>query len=193
MTNNNKKNGIIGIDIETSMMPAIYDHTLRSKESIEPARLLLINRTKRPIDILWINYAAKLIRYKQLRSDEEVQINTFKTHPWIFRDYYTGLLMHVEHKEVLWPEASTDKRPVQQVNIHFPLQSLKTVSLWATVLQVRNPNEIAQMEIPQTLRNELGTLFRQFYNHHVMLAQSIQRRQQQMQSQQQQQQQQQNT
>lgn len=167
------------------MMPAIYDHTLRSKESIEPARLVVVNRTKRPVDILWINYSAKLVRYKQLRLDEEVQINTFKTHPWIFRDYYTGLLMHVDHKEVLWPEASTEKRPHQLVHIHFPLQSLKTISLWATVLKVRNLREITEMEIPQTLRNDLGLLFRQFYNHHVMLKSILQRRRQQQPQQQQ--------
>ncbi|XP_055320098.1 protein Vhl [Sitodiplosis mosellana] len=161
------------------MMLTIYDDTLRSKESIDPAILLISNRTKRPVDILWINYAAKLIRYKTLRSGDEFQMNTFKTHPWIFRDYYTGLLMHVDHKEVFWPEASTDKRPIQHVRIHFPVQSLKTISLWACVQKVRNHNEITQMEIPQTLRNDLQTLFRQFYNHHVMLAQHAQRRQQQ--------------
>lgn len=161
------------------MMPTIYDHTLRSKESLESARLLVSNRTKRPVDILWINYAAKLIRYKTLHSGEDLQMNTFKTHPWIFRDYFTGLLMHVDHKEVLWPEASTEKRPIQHVHIHFPLQSLKTISLWAAVQRVRNINEIGQMDIPQTLRNDLETLFRQFLNHHVMLAESIKRRQQQ--------------
>lgn len=165
-------------------MPALYDHTLRSRESTELARLLVTNQTERPVDILWINYAAKLVLYKTLRSGEEVHMNTYKTHPWIFRDFSTGLLMHVQHKEVLWPEASTENQPVQHVHINFPLQSLKTISLWATVLKVRNLNEIAQMEIPQTLRNDLETLFRQFYNHHVMLAQRIQRQRQQQQQQQ---------
>lgn len=165
------------------MMPTIYDDTLRSKESIDPAKLVISNRTKRPVDILWINYEAKLIRYKTLRSGDEFKMNTFKTHPWIFRDYYTGLLMHADHKEVFWPEGSTDKRPIQNVHIHFPVQSLKTISLWACVLKVRNHNEIIHMEIPQTLRNDLQTLFRQFHNHHVMLAQHLQRRQQRQQQQ----------
>lgn len=151
-------------------MPTIYDDTLRSKESLESARLLITNRTERPVDILWINYAAKLIRYKTLLRGEEIIMDTFKTHPWIFRDYHTGLLMHVNHKEVLWPEPSTEKRPIQNVNIHFPLQSLKTLALWATVIKVRNIHEISRMELPQTLRSDLETLFRQFYNHHVMLA-----------------------
>lgn len=159
-------------------MPTIYDHTLRSKESVEVARLLVKNCTQRPVDILWIDYQAKLVPYKTLRAGNEVQLNTFKTHPWIFRDYFTGLLMHVNHKEVVWPEASTEKRPVQHVHIHFPLQSLKAIALWAAVLKIRNPNEIEQMEIPETLRTDLEILFRQFYNHHVMLAQNLQRRRQ---------------
>lgn len=161
-------------------MPTTYDHTLRSKESIEPAKLLIKNRTERPVDILWINYAAKLIRYRTLRPAEEIQMDTFKTHPWIFRDYLTGLLMHVNNKEVLWPEASTEKRPMQQVHIHFPLQSLKTIALWATVVKVRNINEISKMEMPQTLHIDLETLFRQFYNHHVMLANLRRQRQNRM-------------
>lgn len=167
-----------------------YDDTLRSQEFNEPARILIKNVTQRPVDILWINYEAKLIRYRLLRSGDEVQINTFKTHPWIFRDYLTGLLMHTNHKEVLWPEASTEKRPIQRVFIHFPLQSLKTIALWATVLRVRNHSEIARMEIPQTLRTDLETLFRQFHDHHVMLdkMRRQQRRQQQQQQQIQQQQ-----
>lgn len=162
---------------ENNTMPIIYDHTLRSKESIEASRLLITNETKRPVDILWVNYAAKMIRYKTLYSGQELQLNTYKTHPWIFRDYLTGLLMHVDHKEVLWPEASTEERPIQHVHIHYPLYSLKTISLWAAVLQVKNMNEIAQMDIPQTLRTDLASLFRMFLNHHVMLAQSIRRRQ----------------
>lgn len=168
-------------------MPMNYDDTLRSQEFSEPARLLIKNLTQRPVDILWINYEAKLIRYRLLRSGDEVQINTFKTHPWIFRDYLTGLLMHTNHKEVLWPEASTEKRPMQRVNIHFPLQSLKTIALWATVLRVRNHNEIARMEIPQTVRTDLETLFRQFHDHHVMLDKMRRQRQQQQQILQQQQ------
>lgn len=163
------------------MMPSIYDDTLRSKESIDPARLILSNRTGRYIDILWINYAAKLQKYGSIRSGGEVGINTYKTHPWIFRDYFTGLLMHVDNKEVFWPEASTDKCPIQHVCVHFPLQSLKTMSLWACVINVKRHNEITQMEIPQTLRNDLQTLFRQFVNHHVMVGH--QRRQQQQEQQ----------
>ncbi|XP_031641189.1 von Hippel-Lindau tumor suppressor homolog [Contarinia nasturtii] len=170
------------------MMPAIYDDTLRSKESNEPAKLIAFNRTGRPVDILWINYAAKLVLYRLLGKDDQTEMDTFKTHPWIFRDCYTGLLMHVNHKEVFWPEASTDKRPIQHVYIHYPVQSLKTISSWAIITKARNLNEISQMEIPQTLRNDLGTLYRQFYNHHVTLAQrrmeqrrNLQRRQQQQQ------------
>lgn len=166
-------------------MPMDYDDTLRSHEFTEPARLLIKNLTQRPVDILWINYEAKLIRYRLLRAGEDVQINTFKTHPWIFRDYLTGLLMHTNHKEVLWPEAATEKRPIQRVYIHFPLQSLKTIALWATISRVRNHNEISRMEIPQTLRTDLETLFRQFHDHHVQIEQLRLRRRQQQQQQQQ--------
>lgn len=165
------------MDQEDNEMPSIYDHTLKSKESLEEAKLVIKNQTKRPVDILWINFASKLIRYKTLRSGEEFHLSTFKTHPWIFRDYFTGVLMHVKHKEVFWPKASTEEQPIQLVHIHYPLHSLKLLSLWATVVRIKNINEIAHMDIPHTLRTDLGTLFRLFLNHHVMLAQTTRRRQ----------------
>lgn len=143
-------------------MSSSYDFTLRSRESIEPARLLIINKTQRPIEILWINYVAKLIHYKTLRPDTEFQINTFKTHPWVFRDYFTGILMHTNHKEVLWPEPSTEQCPCQKVWIHFPLFSLKTISLWNVVPRIKGINEIDNLEIPSTLRRDLDKIFRQY-------------------------------
>lgn len=153
-------------------MSATYDKTVRSKESLESARVIIFNRTKRPVQILWINYDAITQLYRILRPGEQLEINTYKTHPWIFRDYWTGMSMHVNHQEVFWPEASTDKHPVQHVHIHFPVQSLKEISSWAIVVKARDFKEITQMEIPETLRNDLGPMFRNFHIHHVMLEHS---------------------
>lgn len=158
-------------------MPSKYDETIRSIESVEPASFIIKNTTGRPVDVIWINYMSQQIRYRTLRPGQEVTMNSFKTHPWIFRDCCTGILMHVDHKEVYWPEPITEERPIQHVHIHFPMCSLKTLSLWATAIRVKKITEISTMEIPYTLRPELETLFKGFVNHHVMIQTRFQRRQ----------------
>lgn len=158
-------------------MPSKYDETIRSRESVEPASFKIKNTTGRPVDVLWINYMSQQIRYRTLRPGQEVKMNSFRTHPWIFRDCCTGILMHVDHKEVYWPEPITEERPIQHVQIHFPMCSLKTLSLWATAIRVKKITEISTMEIPYTLRPELETLFKGFVNHHIMIQTRFQRRQ----------------
>lgn len=154
-------------------MSSSYDFTLRSKESIEPARLLIINKTKRSIEILWISYVAKLVPYKTLKPETAFKINTFKTHPWVFRDRLTGILMHTNHKEVLWPEKSTEQCPIQKVYIHFPLFSLKMISLWTVVPRIKGINEIDHLEIPSTLRRDLDRIFRQYNQSSATASQRI--------------------
>lgn len=157
---------------EIKMTATKYDRTLRSIESLEPVHMVIHNNTRRFVDVYWISYDSRLVRYKTLRAQDSLTVNTFKSHPWIFRDYSTGVPMHVDHKEVLWPivQAETDQeRPCHRVNIHFPMQSLRTISLWSLVLPVRNLNEIEKMEIPATLRYDLEMLFRQFDNHRQKL------------------------
>lgn len=154
---------------------------LRSKESVEEAKLLVTNQSGRTIDVLWINYTAKLEKYCTMRPGDQITVNTFRTHPWIFRDCYTGLLMHVDRKEVFWPQASTNQLPIQHVSIHYPMQSLRTLSIWALVIKIRRYKDIGLMEIPHTLRSDVEKIFRDFYTHHVMLshkrAQRLQRNQ----------------
>lgn len=161
---------------QSNVLPTEYEPTLRSKESIELGQFVVSNSTKRPVEVLWIDFRSKLFRYKILRSGEQLHMKTYKTHPWIFRDCCTGFLMHVEHKEIFWPEPSTEQRQIQRISIHFPLHSLRTLSLWAMVLRLRNFSDISQMDLPRTLASELETMFQQFLTHRMTLAQNMRQR-----------------
>lgn len=157
---------------EYKMTAEIYDRTLKSIESLEPIRLLIKNNTRRFVDVYWIGYDSSLKRYKTIRAQETWEINTFKSHPWMFRDYMTGIIMHVDHKEILWPKVQNTIGPNEQqhchrVFIHLPLQSLKTIALWTLIPQIRCVSDINRMHIPTTLRNELEVLFQQFASHRL--------------------------
>lgn len=163
------------INKENDALPSAYDHTVKSKESLEEARFVVFNKTQRRVDVLWVDYGAREQLYRTLPSGSGIQLNTFKTHPWIFRDCWSGLLMHVQHKEVFWPEAATEQQPFQRINIHLPIFSLKTLALWTAVLRIDKFSEIAQLHIPQTLRTDLETVYKIFHDHHVKMSQRIQR------------------
>lgn len=151
---------------ESKMTAEVYDRTLKSIESSEPVRLVIKNNTRRFVDIYWIGYDSSLKRYKTIRAQDTFEVNTFKTHPWMFRDYRTGIIMHVDHKEILWPVQTGDQQ-CHQVYIHLPVQSLKTISLWSLISQVRSISDINRMHIPSTLRNDLEVLFQQFASHRL--------------------------
>lgn len=144
--------------------PKSYNLTLRSKESIERAFLLLTNTTERSVDVYWINFTCQLIRYTTIEPNEQVALNTYSTHPWIFRDQHTGLKMHVNHQEVFWPEPwiLTKLTTRTRITIHFPMQNLKTIALWKIVLHIESDERLDCLEIPRILLKELKTIYRDY-------------------------------
>lgn len=146
---------------------------IRSEQSTELARLTIRNTTQRSVEVLWINYDSKLVRYKILRPADRFPITTYKSHPWIFREYDTGLLMHINHKDILWPEASTPEKYSQAVDIHFPLFSMKTIALWKVVENIQRISDIDTLELPASLLAELRQIYRQYYIRRFIVAYGI--------------------
>lgn len=136
---------------------------IRSLVSTEVAQLDIHNETQYRVEVVWINYDSKMVRYKILNPDERFNITTYKTHPWIFREFVTGRFMHVNHKRILWPEASTPENPIQTVNIHFPLLSLKSVAMWKIIENLRKGVDFKELELPISLRNELYEIYCKTY------------------------------
>lgn len=146
---------------------------IRSLESKEPAIIDVRNRTQRKVEVLWINYDSRLVRYRTLDPGALYRIHTFKTHPWVFREYETGLLMHVNHRDILWPDAATPERPAQAVHIHFPLFSMKTVALWKVVENIQRISDIDQLELPSSILAELRQIYRQYYIRRFIVSNGI--------------------
>lgn len=144
--------------------PKWYNPTLRSRESINRAFLQLVNITERTIDVYWIDYQCQLIRYAEIEPNGLVNLNTYRTHPWIFCDQRTGLKMHVNHQEVFWPESWAATRLVTRtkIEIHYPVQNLKTIALWKIVLHIQSDEQLERLEIPRILLRDLKVIYKNY-------------------------------
>ena len=70
------------------------------------------NKSTRTVDLLWLDYKGKRVRYDRLRPGQQSQIlHTFVTHPWEFRDSQTGDALVVKddgkHTQVYMPKPWT--------------------------------------------------------------------------------------
>ena len=97
----------------------------KSKKSVHYSFLRFMNKTKRRVDIVWLNYEGVRVKYQTLRPDQFVDINTFAGHPWVFFDADTGDRLVVQLKEIFEPIAwssQIDGWPPQRkiVNITIP-------------------------------------------------------------------------
>jgi von Hippel-Lindau disease tumor supressor len=45
-----------------------------------------LNKGQQPIRVYWLNYKGKRVLYKELNSGENIEIQTFLTHPWLITD-----------------------------------------------------------------------------------------------------------
>ncbi|XP_045196823.2 von Hippel-Lindau disease tumor suppressor-like [Mercenaria mercenaria] len=132
---------------------------LKSKKSIHYSFLRFLNKTKRKVDVVWVNYEGARVRYKTLNPDQFLDINTFAGHPWIFFDSETGDKMVVQLKEVFEPVAWNSEGnnwPPQRkvVNITIPVYSLQECCL----LKLRKlvpKDRIKDLEITDILKEDL--------------------------------------
>lgn len=138
---------------------------LRSRDCNIRSFSMIINSTERIVDVYWIDYNSKYIRYITLPPSSEKPINTYTSHPWVFKDNKSGELMNVNNDFVYWPKPwyiqatnQTGNRR-ERVFIHLPLRSLKEILLWQIFSTLKSINDIESLEIPQSLVRDLSNIF----------------------------------
>lgn len=138
---------------------------VRSSRSEKHSLLLLKNCTERTVILTWIAYDSKLIQYPALPPNGITPLNTFSTHPWMFIAHDTGEPMHVNNAEIFWPQPLKNGQTTRSiVLIHLPMRSLKTIAMWKILsTKIKSISEIAHLELPLTLKNELIDLFKNKY------------------------------
>lgn len=142
--------------------------SIRSAGSLEPAYIQFVNTINSDVMIYWIDFNGQDIFYSLLQPKLSCKVNTYKNHPWLFRDSLTGEKMHVAHQEIFWPvpffmKSSTnfdEKIPCRKiVFIHLPLRTLRDCCMWHIL---RRPfiskNVIDDYQIPLQLKKELNNV-----------------------------------
>lgn len=146
----------------------------RSVISEQHAYVRFFNKTGRPVELIWINYLGEYKKYRILMKDDFIDINTFKTHPWVALDHLTKERLHIDKSFVYHPRTSREilleRRPGTQIPEHYELRvkSYITIPLYSlkyrALLEIRNcvqqPDEVDSLELPESLANELKVAIR---------------------------------
>lgn len=141
----------------------------RSFRSEDKAYVRFINKTDRVVELIWLNFNGKYVRYRILGKDHFVDVNTYKNHPWIALDMKTKDRLHIEKGFVYNPKTSReylqerypDKRIPEnyetriRTNITLPLYSLKYRSLIEIRNHFRNVEDVDKLELPKPLAEDL--------------------------------------
>lgn len=142
-----------------------HQQPLRSVTSTERSYARFINRTQRNVDVLWVDFQGNHRRYKVLAPGEIYKINTFVTHPWVFRDSETTAALVVNSEEVFYPKPAL--REGQQlvgqasplhipVYICIPLYSLKDRAAQVVRSCLQSPEAAYTLDIPRVLMHTIA-------------------------------------
>ncbi|XP_046580813.1 von Hippel-Lindau-like protein [Haliotis rubra] len=103
-------------------MAEAENRIVKSIHSDTSVRVEFINETQRPVDLFWIDFQGKLVRYKLgLKPSKNYHINTYETHPWIARDTRTGSSLLIKKDFIYYPKANDEDDEFQQIFISLPV------------------------------------------------------------------------
>lgn len=90
---------------------------------------------------------------------QTIPINTYVSHPWVFIDNFTGQLLHVRHKPVLYGR-EFPTRAREKVCLHLPMKRLQNIVMESLLTHLNSVDVVDQLEIPEMLKRELRHVFR---------------------------------
>ncbi|XP_018585381.1 von Hippel-Lindau-like protein [Scleropages formosus] len=131
---------------------------LRSLSSDEPTYVDFVNESRRPARAWWLNFCGRPVSYGDIEPGGSMKMNTFLTHPWIFRTSECRSRLRVNTQDVFFPSSAVyeDGYPVYvKVCITSPVYSLKDCC--TTVIRKKVKKEdFVKLEIPECLQKDLA-------------------------------------
>lgn len=130
---------------------------LKSLNSDDPTYISFINKSNRTAEAWWLNFSGKPVSYGDINPGKSLQMNTYLTHPWMFRAS-DGAKLLVSFSEVYFPAPAQyddyGHPHFQAVYVTTPMYSLQECCLRLIRSLVRK-QDICKLEIPEGLRQDI--------------------------------------
>ena len=130
---------------------------LSSKEANKRVFLHIFNLTTYSVEVIWIDYEGKEQVYATLVGPNNIDVDTFETHPWIFRESRTRKQLAVFEgtpgypRKVLLPK--TDKPTTRKpVFITHPIENLRDICYLSLKRSSLKADRVQQFDIPRELK-----------------------------------------
>lgn len=142
----------------------------RSRHSFQSVFVRFKNLTNRTVKVVWVNYTGQYIKYREIPPKQYMDVNTFKTHPWMAFDSNTADQMHIDKAFIYMPKTWQEYfahrylphqiirdgfMPRILVRITLPLYSLRHLALMTIRDNLLNPEDADGLELPQTLIEDI--------------------------------------
>ncbi len=70
-----------------------YSVEMKSLHSSNPSRLTVNNHTSLALDLIWLDYQGKEVKYPGVEAGGAIAMNTFLTHPWLVKERRSGRII----------------------------------------------------------------------------------------------------
>lgn len=67
--------------------------SVKSIKSEKPSTIVFWVKCNRTVNVFWINFNGKRVKYKKLIPGDKLVVFSYESHPWEFRDAVTGDLL----------------------------------------------------------------------------------------------------
>ncbi|XP_036812572.1 von Hippel-Lindau disease tumor suppressor isoform X2 [Oncorhynchus mykiss] len=119
---------------------------LRSLNADVETHVNFINQSKQSARAWWLDYSGHPVSYGDIRTDGLLRMDTFLTHPWVFRASRNGAKLLANQQDVYMPTAATEYEE--------DVYSLQECCL----MLIRNlveEEDYGRLDIPESLKTDL--------------------------------------
>uniref|UniRef100_A0A673ZF96 von Hippel-Lindau disease tumor suppressor n=1 Tax=Salmo trutta TaxID=8032 RepID=A0A673ZF96_SALTR len=133
----------------------VENKTLWSVNSDVETHVNFINQSKQSARAWWLDFSGHPVSYGDIRTSGLLRMNTFLTHPWLFRASRNGAKLLANQQEVYLPAAATEyEEEYVIVSLCVPVYSLQECCL----MLIRNlveEEDYDRLDIPESLKTDL--------------------------------------
>ncbi|KAK9975849.1 hypothetical protein ABG768_021081 [Culter alburnus] len=131
---------------------------LKSLNSYDQTFISFINKSNRNAEAWWVNFSGIPVSYGDIKPGKSLQMNTYLTHPWIFRAP-DGAKLLANLSEVYFPTQAQYEEyghpRYQPVYVTAPVYSLQEYCA-RLIRSIVRKEDICKLEIPNGLRKDLS-------------------------------------